>query len=137
MGTLAADFGGLKVTLFDLVRQKSTGTLFVATVDNHAAQIVLSQGQLLGIAHNGQYSEAALAQLAAMTPLRFSFTPELIYPLMETLLPEQAEQLLQRLGYSAAPAVDKPRPERKAEPTPPQASTSSTLRVYRGRVIQG
>jgi len=145
MGTLAADFSALKASLFERVRQKASGTLFVATVDNHAAQIVLSRGQLLGVAHNGLCNESALNQLAATAPLRFSFTPELIYPLMETLLPEQAEQLLQRLGYSEADGETstaeleaEPEIEPQAEPAdePPAAAAGKTLRVYRGRVIQ-
>ncbi len=135
MGSLATDFSGLKRSLFELIGQQATGTLFVATVDNHSAQIVLSRGQLLGVAHNGRCNEAALAQLAAMTPLRFSFTPELIYPLMETLLPEQAEQLLQKLGYPVVPAVETRRVE-KAEAAPSPVASGTTLRVYRGRVIQ-
>ncbi|GAA0694965.1 hypothetical protein GCM10009104_23150 [Marinobacterium maritimum] len=136
MASRAADFSGLKTSLFELIGQKATGTLFIATVDNHAAQIVLSRGQLLGVAHNGLCNEAALSQLAVMAPLRFSFTPDLIYPLMETLLPEQAEPLLLKLGFSAAPAIEKHRVE-VVEPAPSPVASSATLRVYRGRVIQG
>lgn len=137
MGSLEADFSRLKASLFELIGQGATGTLFVATVDNHAAQIVLSRGQLLGIAHNGLSNDAALRHLAAMAPLRFSFTPELIYPLMETLLPEQAEQLLQNLGYGVTSAVDSGRVEvEEQEQAVPAVDTGATLRVYRGRVIR-
>ncbi len=136
MNSRAADFSGLKASLFELVEQGASGTLFVATADNHAAQIVLSRGQLLGVAHNGMHHQRALAQLAAMAPLRFSFTPELIYPLPEALLPEQAEQLLQGLGYGLLPAAEHHQAER-AEPVPPPEPVSTTLRIYRGRVIQG
>jgi len=139
MGTLAADFGGLTAQLFELVQLRATGTLFVVSADNHAAQVVLSKGQLLGIAYNGLHNENAVAQLASLAPLRFSFTPELIYPLMETLLPDQAEQLLERLGYRDTPAVAHPLVE-EDEPTASVAApdrSRAPLMVYRGRVIQG
>ncbi|GAA0792599.1 hypothetical protein [Marinobacterium sediminicola] len=136
MGSLSADFSGFKTTLFELVDERATGTLFVATADNHSAQIVLSRGQLLGVAHHGMHNETALEQLAAMTPLRFSFTPELIYPLTETLLPEQGDRLLNTLGYRKSSEHEERWHQNKAGLSAPVTS-STTLRVYRGRVIQG
>lgn len=100
MSHLTTDFSGLKSTLFALVDKGASGTVFVATEDNRASQVVLLNGRLQGAACNGLYNVAAFDVLAAMAELRFSFTPELIYPVVDSLLPVQGERLLQQLGYS-------------------------------------
>lgn len=137
MDTGSADFAILKTELFSLLNNAATGTLFVATGDNHAAQIVLFRGQLLGVAYSGSVNAAALSELARMPGMKFSFTAELIYPLTETLLPAESQQLLLKMGYEpceAPPVESRPAPEPEPSPEP---APSGTLRVYRGRVISG
>lgn len=137
MGSRTADFGGLKQAVFELIDQRATGTLFVATAENHAAQLVLFKGQLQGIAYAGVYNQAAVNQLAALGQLRFSFTPELIYPVAETLLPEQAELLLHQLGYREPKPPVPAGPAAPADSEPTAEQPRQTLRVYRGRVMVG
>lgn len=134
MGNTAASFDTFKTTLFKLCDQGATGTLFIVTVDNHAAQVVLAAGRLAGIACKGLYHAAALAELAGMVRLRFSFTPDLIYPLEYPLAAGQSEVLLHGLGY-AATAVTEGRPVATAGSAPQAVSPVRPLRIYRGRVI--
>ncbi|MBR9829081.1 MAG: hypothetical protein GYB41_10615 [Oceanospirillales bacterium] len=135
MSHITANFNGLKNTLFALVDKGASGTLFVATEDNHAAQIVLFKGRLQGAACNGCCNVAAFDRLATMAELRFAFTPELIYPVADTLLPEQGDQLLQQLGYVLP--VKMLEDDAGCDLLGPAAQPQQTLRVYRGRVITG
>jgi len=140
METGSADFAIFKTELFSRLDNSATGTLFVATGDNHAAQVVLFKGQLLGVAYCGRVNAAALTELSRLPGMRFSFTPELIYPLTETLLPAESRQLLMAMGYEpceTSPAADEA-PVIEAAPEPAaKAPRRGTLRVYRGRVISG
>lgn len=133
----SANFKTLKQALFSRLDAQETGTLFVATDDNHAAQIVLFKGQLLGLAYAGLSNADALAALQDLPGLKFSFTPELVYPLADTLLPEQAQTLMRGIGYQPKQA-EADVPVEAAEPEVlEEAPRSDTLRVYRGRVISG
>ncbi len=135
----SANFKTLKQALFSRLDAQETGTLFVATDDNHAAQIVLFKGQLLGLAYAGMSNADALVALQSLPGLKFSFTPELVYPLADTLLPEQAQMLMRGIGYQ--PKQLEPEEEAPVEVAEPEvleeAPRSNTLRVYRGRVISG
>jgi len=143
MGSLESDFDGLKMALFEHCDRKDTGTLFVATDDNRSAQIVLFKGTLQGVACSGECNSTALKALASLTRLKFSFTPELIYPVPETLLPEQGQALLEVLGYQpgrTVTAAPEPTPSPRARSSTPRVENphgSVTLRVYRGQVIRG
>ncbi len=138
METGSAGFDALKKALFTRLDAGTTGTLFVATDDNHAAQIVLFKGQLLGLAYAGTSNADALSALMHLKTLRFSFTPELVYPLADTLLPDQSQRLLQGIGYRPQPKQVEAQPQPAPEPEPAEAAPrSKTLRVYRGQVISG
>jgi len=143
MGSLQTDFDGLKLAVFAHCDRGDTGTLFVATGDNRSAQIVLFKGGLQGIACSGEYNADALKSLAEQSQLKCSFTPDLVYPVPETLLPEQGQALLESLGYQPGKTVisasepataSRGRSEEVAAKRPP---SSVTLRVYRGQVIRG
>lgn len=146
MGSLQTDFDGLKLAVFAHCDRGDTGTLFVATGDNRSAQIVLFKGGLQGIACSGEYNAEALSSLAEQSQLKCSFTPELVYPVPETLLPEQGQALLESLGYQPGKAVisaseQASEPARVSAGRAGSAATKSppssvTLRVYRGQVIR-
>ncbi len=118
--------------LFDHCKSERTGTFFLACADNKSGQVVLHNGQILGLTYAGENGEPAVEALNQARGLRFSFTDDLIFPLQETLLPDQAQTLLRQLGMadSQGPQLE-PAVQEKTEV--PRRS----VRIYRGRVVQG
>lgn len=86
-------------TLFYNCEAGNTGTLFIATKENRSGQIVLHKGRLIGAAYNGEYNLTALMTLTYLQDARFSYTADLIFPIPETLLPEESALLLEQLGF--------------------------------------
>ncbi|SEG24703.1 hypothetical protein [Marinobacterium lutimaris] len=117
--------------LFDHCEAERTGTFFLACADNKSGQIVLHNGQILGLTYAGANGDGAAEALNRAQGLRFSFTAELIFPLQETLLPEQAQALLSQLGIAEYQRAESPASKPQTEV--PRRS----VRIYRGRVVQG
>ena len=63
--------------IFDEIRQlvaaKSTGTIFITSQDNHAVQIGLDNGDIIGCRYRFKRGKAALPLIAAMGAGRYSF----------------------------------------------------------------
>lgn len=124
----------LYTDIFNHCRQASTGTIFVVTGENRSGQIVIHKGQLIGIAYGGDANMQALKQLALQKSLRHSFTPQLIFPVAETLVPETAGQLLKAMGF-----VEHHQPVHKTPKEPKQAQPAvkqdKPVRIYRGQIV--
>ena len=92
-------------SLFECCRDAKTGSLFIATKENKAGQVVVKDGILVGIAYAGLCNHEAVEKLESVGELRFSFTPGVQFPLKETLTEEASAELLQAMGYEA-PAIE-------------------------------
>lgn len=130
--------------------QGATGTLFISC-DNKAGQIVIHKGNLIAVGYNGCFSRTAAEQISALAMPRHAFTADLIFPLRETLLPDDAHALLNDMGYSryllhslAESATDQSAGEQDdvngtatedtlTPDTVPDADTAK--RIYRGQVL--
>ncbi|TCK08403.1 hypothetical protein [Marinobacterium mangrovicola] len=118
--------------LFDHCESERSGTFFLACADNKSGQIVLHNGQILGLTYAGETGDQAVKALNLASALRFSFTADLIFPLQETLLPEQAQALLLQLGIAD---YQNSQPETVEQPK--VSAPRRSVRIYRGRVVQG
>ena len=131
-----------KNSLFTCCREKGSGSFFLATSDNRSAQVVLHQGNLIGVNYADMPASDALQALFAMSELRHSFQHELIYPVRETLLPDEATALLEGFGFVA---IEEPLPESNVPDileveeidmieTGPELKESKVL-MYRGQKV--
>ncbi|GGB94436.1 hypothetical protein GCM10011352_20610 [Marinobacterium zhoushanense] len=120
--------------LFETCHQERSGTFFLACADNKSGQVVLHNGHLIGICYAGEYGERAIDRLTVTQQLRFSFTADLIFPVAETLLPEQAAALLRGLGYADYLVRDGAESGRLIHRE--GDVSKQVVRVYRGRAIE-
>lgn len=135
MGTLIATDSLWQAVLEHSVCER-TGTFFLACAANKSGQIVLNKGQLLGITYAGETGKEAVAALKQAKALRFSFNDDLIFPVQETLLPDQSEALLNGLGL-AEYAKEHPSVAAQEKTEVPPMEAKKPVRIYRGRVVQG
>ncbi len=89
----------LWLELFEHCHAGNTGTVFIATKENRSGQLVIHRGHLIGAAYGGEYNFQALSALSLLDNARYSYTPDLIFPIPETLLPDDATTLLDQLGF--------------------------------------
>lgn len=110
----AADENRIWDSVFHHCLSGATGTLFISC-DNKAGQIVIHKGRLIALSYGGNFSQEAAQLLSALDNPRYAFTADLIFPVGETLLPEDASALLTQLGFDAFRTR-----------TPPQEETTAT-----------
>ena len=89
----------LWLELFEHCHAGDTGTVFIATQENRSGQLVIHRGHLIGAAYGGEYNYQALSALSVLDNARYSYTADLIFPIPETLLPDDATILLDQLGF--------------------------------------
>lgn len=118
-------------TLFYNCEAGSTGTLFIATDENRSGQIVLHKGRLIGAAYNGEYNLTALMTLTYLQDARFSYTPDLVFPIPETLLPEESALLLEQLGFQdyLNDLINESKPLESPQATPTRKDHNSLANV--------
>jgi len=140
--TQVLDAKGTWKPLFAYCEDKRTGTLFIATHENKAGQIVLSLGRLVGVAYSGLVNEQAISKLtdiASTSELRFSFSSDLQYPLIYVLDASESEALLKEMGYVAAPepqvALMEMDSSSDTEEVLPEAKSRKSERIYRGQKV--
>ncbi|MDO6451956.1 hypothetical protein Q4490_00130 [Neptunomonas phycophila] len=128
--------------LFENCKEKKTGTLFIATDENKAGQVVLNYGRLVGVAYSGLVNESAIAklsELARTSELRFSFSSNLQYPLLYVLDEDEGDALLESLGFiaevepEATPVIDYPTAE--DEENSQENTKPKSERIYRGQRV--
>jgi len=103
-----------------------TGTMFIATTDNHSARIGLRQGEIVSLVFRTQRDLEALDHIRKITAGRFSFSDAVVDKGALADLPHTAELLALLLGEesplspppSAPPAAAAPRSPAAAAPPP-------------------
>lgn len=127
-------------TIFTYCKESATGTLFLVTAENRSGQVVFHQGALLGLSYGGESNERALIGLLEQPSLRQSFTDNLIFPLSETLLPEDSIALLEAMGMMASQGYEDieviEHPETIVENAAETITKPKTQRIYRGQVVK-
>jgi len=129
-------------TLFEAIHSRQCGTYFVVTEENKSAQIVIGNGQLLSAGYAGLLADKALLQVLASSEIRFSFSPDLIFPLPQALTEAESEYLLEQLGYDGFILATENRIKRQNEAAQVRQNEVDTEskprepeRVYRGQRI--
>ena len=108
-----------------LCAAKRTGTLFIITLENHPAQIVLRDGEIAGLSYRLTRGPDALAPLGVFGAARYRFQQE-AGPPADPRLPPTAE-ILARLSPGSGSAIERSQssstPDRRtAETEPPSAA---------------
>jgi len=85
-----------------LVATKSTGTVFITSQDNHAVQIGLDSGNVIGCRFRFKRGNDALPLIAAMEAGRYSFA-NASYSGEDASLPPTTDMLLQELALCLGP----------------------------------
>jgi hypothetical protein len=92
-------FADIVAEISRLCKQKSTGTLFVATKANKSAQLVLDKGEIVFIFFSSKRGEEALALMSTIRAGRYRFQEGGVIPRRMPLPPTQT--ILERLGREA------------------------------------
>ncbi len=91
-----------------LCAAKRTGTLFIITLENHPAQIVLRDGEIVGLSYRLTRGPEALAPLKTFGAARSRFQSEAVPP-SDPRLPPTAE-VLALLGAESGPSAERAQP---------------------------
>jgi hypothetical protein len=98
----------LMTELGALCAAKRTGTMFIATTDNHSARIGLVLGEITSLAFRAQRGMQALDHLRKVSAGRFSFSDTVMDKGMPSDLPDTVDVLALLVGDE--PALPQPRP---------------------------
>lgn len=96
-----------------LCAAKRTGTMFIATTDNHSARIGLRQGDIVSLVFRTQRGVDALDHLRKITAGRWSFSDAVVDKATHAELPRTADLLALLLGDESplpAPVLPVPAP---------------------------
>jgi hypothetical protein len=101
----------LMTELGALCAAKRTGTMFVATTDNHSARIGLKQGDIVSLVFRNQRGLEALDHIRKITAGRFSFSDAVVDKGPHADLPHTADLLALLVGEESplAPPASAPR----------------------------
>jgi hypothetical protein len=94
----------LMIELGALCAAMRTGTMFIATTDNHSARIGLRHGEIVSLVFRTQRGLEALDHIRKITAGRFNFTESVLEKTAHAGLPHTAELLAMLQGeYSPLP----------------------------------
>ncbi len=119
--------------LQSLCAARRTGTLFIITLENHPAQVILREGEIVGLSYRLMRGPDALAPLQAFSAARYRFESESVQS-ADARLPATAD-VLAHLGAAAATVPGPPppafKPETGAAPTtrPPAEAAEAIGRI--------
>jgi len=99
--------------LRSLCAAKRTGILFIITTENHPAQIVLREGDIVGLSYRLMRGPDALAPMRIFGAARYRFQAESVQP-TDQRLPPTAEVLDLLLPESGA-TEERPQPQTPAD----------------------
>lgn len=102
-----------------LCSEQRTGTLFVVTVNNEAARLVLRQGKIVAVQFRVRHGLDAIGRLRSVTSGRFNFAPDIAGAPDAPALPPTQEILAMLAQQEPAPR----RPVRETAPAPQVMST--------------
>jgi hypothetical protein len=92
-----------------------SGTLFIITLENHPAQVVLRDGEIVGVSYRLTRGPEALAPLSVFSAARYRFQRESV-PVADPRLPPTAD-ILARLSAESRPA-EGPQPASTSDASP-------------------
>lgn len=108
--------GQLIAELCSLCAARRTGTLFIITIENHPAQVILRDGEIAGLSYRLTRGPDALAPLKAFTAARSRFQQEAVQS-ADPKLPPTAE-ILALLGAESGPLAAGPQPPSTGDTRP-------------------
>jgi len=97
-------FAQIVVEIGRLCKQRSTGTLFIATKANHSAQLVLDKGEIVFIFFSSKRGEEALALMSTIRDGRFRFQEGGVVPRRMALPPTEAILEMLERGSAKVPS---------------------------------
>ena len=114
----------LMTELGALCAAKRTGTMFIATTDNHAARIGLRQGDIVSLVFRAQRGLEALDHIRKITAASFRFSDAVLDRLAHPDLPHTADLLALMVGEESPLPPPAPAPPIAAAPRPPAAAAA-------------
>ncbi len=107
--TSRVPYGEIVAALRDLCTARSTGTLFIATDDNHAVRIGVNHGQIVTLEAGDRRDEAAIPVLRAIKSGSYRFQQGRLFDSRAADKPPVTERLLAALeGGRPAPSHPSP-----------------------------
>ena len=88
--------------VFEHCIKGDTGSYFLASDENKSGQVVVENGRLVTVVYAGAFAQEAVEKLKALKSLKFSFSPDLVFPSALKLSEHEAEVLLDSLGFEEA-----------------------------------
>ena len=107
-----------------LCAAKRTGTMFIATTDNHAARIGLRQGDIVSLIFRAQRGLEALDHIRKITAASFSFSDAVLDKAAHADLPYTADLLALMIGEESPLPPTAPAPPVAAAPRAPAAAAT-------------
>ena len=114
----------LMTELGALCAAKRTGTMFIATTDNHAARIGLRQGDIVSLVFRAQRGLEALDHIRKITAGSFRFSDAVLDKAAHPDLPYTADLLALMVGEESPLPPPAPAPPMAAAPRPPAAAAA-------------
>jgi len=118
----AVSYRQLMTELGTLCAGMRTGTMFIATTDNHSARIGLRQGEIVSLVFRTQRGLEALDHIRKMPAGRFSFSEALVDKVTQEDLPRTTELLAMLVGDASLLPHPGPPPPPTAAPRAPVAA---------------
>jgi hypothetical protein len=101
-----------------------TGTMFIATTDNHSARIGLRQGEIVSLVFRNQRGLEALDHIRKITAGRFSFSDAVLDKAAHADLPYTSDLLALLVGEESPLPPPAPAPQAAAPPRAPAAAAT-------------
>jgi hypothetical protein len=114
----------LMAELGALCAAKRTGTMFIATTDNHAARIGLRQGDIVSLVFRAQRGLEALDHIRKITAASFSFSDAVMDKAAHADLPYTTDLLALMIGEEPPLPPAAPAPRLAAAPRAPAAAAT-------------
>ncbi|MDO8479429.1 MAG: hypothetical protein Q7W02_25200 [Candidatus Rokubacteria bacterium] len=117
----------LMTELGALCAAKRTGTMFIATTDNHSARIGLRQGDIVSLVFRTQRGLEALDHIRKITAGRFSFSDAVVDKGTYADLPHTADLLALLVGEESPLPPPAPAPPLAAAPRAPAPAAAQPI----------
>ncbi|HEV2057198.1 MAG TPA: hypothetical protein VGV06_18825 [Methylomirabilota bacterium] len=117
----------LMTELGALCAAKRTGSMFIATTDNHSARIGLRQGDIVSLVFRTQRGLEALDHIRKITAGRFSFSDALVDKAAHADLPHTADLLALLVGEESPLSPPAPAPPLAAAPRAPAPAAAQPI----------
>lgn len=128
----------LMTELGALCAAKGTGTMFIATTDNHSARIGLRQGDIVSLVFRTQRGLDALDHIRKITAGRFSFSDAVLDKAAHADLPYTADLLALLVGEESPlppPALALPLAAAPRAPAPAAAQPIDNPQLARAQAV--